>query len=141
MPVGNEIRLYRRVPERVSLVMKQGNGTSPIGGEPIEQKFLFISTLEALQHGGHKTEFIVLQKVAQNAGLAELWCRALNCSFKQIWSLTSLKRSSDIHSGPIKLPQRQPHGFSHNTKFISQTRCDRENRGQGKARLLSAASR
>src|SRR5467141_425294 len=46
MPRGKEIRRWRRVPQKVSAVIKQGKSTRWIGGEPIEQKFLFASTLE-----------------------------------------------------------------------------------------------
>jgi len=48
MPFGKEIRWNRRcVPQWVSVVIKQGKGTSSIGWEPIEQKFLSASTLES----------------------------------------------------------------------------------------------
>src|SRR5713226_9508361 len=53
MPFGKEIRSWRRVAQRVSALIRQGKGTSSIGREPIEQKFLSASTLESqsvLQH-------------------------------------------------------------------------------------------
>src|SRR6266404_4068777 len=46
MPRGKEIRWWRRVPQKVSAVIKQGKSTRWIGSEPIEQKFLSASTLE-----------------------------------------------------------------------------------------------
>src|ERR1700674_4980343 len=53
MPFGSEIRWWRRVPQWVSVVIRQGKGTSSIRREPIEQKFLSAGTLESqsvLQH-------------------------------------------------------------------------------------------
>src|SRR5712692_6605709 len=45
MPFGSEIRSWRRVPQRVSVIISQGKGTNWMGREPIEQKFLCASTL------------------------------------------------------------------------------------------------
>jgi len=45
IPFGSEIRLYRRVLQKVSLVIKYHEGTSSVGPAPIEREFLFLSTL------------------------------------------------------------------------------------------------
>src|ERR1700687_4764891 len=53
MPFGSEIRWWRRVPQWVSVLIRQGKGTSSIRREPIEQKFLSAGTLDSqsvLQH-------------------------------------------------------------------------------------------
>jgi hypothetical protein len=52
MPCGKEIRWWRRAPLGVSVVIRQGKGTSWIGREPIEQKFPSASTLESKDCGG-----------------------------------------------------------------------------------------
>jgi len=44
MPFGNEIRWWRRAPERFAVVIRQGKGTSSIGREPIEQEFFSAGT-------------------------------------------------------------------------------------------------
>ena len=52
MPVGSEIRGYRRVPQSASLAIDQSQGTGPIAEEPIEQRFCYVSTLAVLSAVG-----------------------------------------------------------------------------------------
>jgi hypothetical protein len=55
MPCGSEIRWWRRcVPQGVSVVITQGKGTSSIGREPIEQKFLSASTFVTAPRPGKR---------------------------------------------------------------------------------------